>query len=229
MLCLTKEVLPKSILLIAKILAYSVMSSQASFCSTSLHSSNPVRSILSSTSFWPSFFIFFMVSPLFPSSPVGLGTSNTRFIPADVISPTVVCFGRVTCLALWFYRHISILPFSGLNYPYDLTMAMCLEQPKTGSTTTFKEFECVHHTCYQCDHQWCNKNFPHSHITETFDNNYFETMVLRWTCLQVSPAFYSSFLVIIATNWSLTCMLYCTGTLSPYLWFATTEKSTSSL
>ena len=46
----------------------------------------------------------------------------------------------------------------------------------------------------------------------------FEIMVLRYTSFQVSPAFCNSFLVIVATNWSMTWLPICTGTLSPYVY-----------
>ena len=116
MLCLTRDVLPKSILLIAKILALSVMSSLASFLSL-LHSPNPDKSISFSNPFDFHYSFSFSGFLLIPPCPVGFWSNGAGTISAGVISPTVVCFGRVTCLALWFLRQTLILHFPGFSIP----------------------------------------------------------------------------------------------------------------
>ena len=223
MLCLTKDGLPKSMLLIANILAYSVMSFHAS--------PNPVKSIWSYNSFWLSYFLFPVVAlPLLHSCLIGLGTNKAGMMFAVVISPTAVHFGRGICFALQFLRQTSVSPFLSFNTLYNLAMALLSEYPITGLTTTLMHFECVKSNL-QCSLPhwswmselwlplWC-RFYPltlQDHIWEHSGPSQYSFWKLQcWgcTCFQVSPACCNSFSVIVRTKCLITLVTICTCTLS---------------
>ena len=231
LLCLTRDALPKSMLLIAKIPVYSYELLSLFF----IHS-NSILLILLHQFFLIILFDIQFFFPLqwlpsdWPHALLAFGTNKAGIMLAAAISPTVVHFGRVTCSALCCLRQTSILSFSDFNTQYDLAIAMCSEYSVTDSTTTFKHFECVgkvHNTFCYSSPKWWNHDFPHSENftfqpleivlwnVKAFYSISIETMVSRCTSFQVSPASHNSFLVIVATNWSMTWVPICIRTLSP--------------
>ena len=169
------------------------------------------KSILSNNSLCLSVFLFSAVASFLPvSCPVYFGANRAGIMLAAAISPTAVHFGRVICFALWFLRQISILPLTCFNTPYDLAVAICSKYPVTGSTTTFKHFECIIKFVLPFTTVVLNGGITaslivqilpftpsrlYSETSRPFTIFLLETTVLRCTHFQVSPACFNSVLV----------------------------------
>ena len=121
---------------------------------------------------------------------------------------------------------------------------MCYKYPITGSANTFKHFKCIIKFIIPFTTVVLNGRMMTSLIVWIFPFTPFrshlgtlrpftvfllEITVLRCTCFQVPPACCHSFSVIVTTKFSMTWMLICTCTLSPYLWSQMIKNNISSL